>query len=229
VKSTDLRDARLAQNWSQTEVAARLGVSQAYVNMLERGKRKVTRKLTRKLVEVYGLSPEVLPISDAFDENADTQSLTESLARLGYPGFAYLGTKGARKNPAEVLLSALAKDTLDPRVAEALPWVPLRFWRMDCIWLLDQARKRNLQNRLGFVVSIARQLSERDGASDERTRALRELEARLEESRLAKVDFFYRPPRTPGEREWLQQNRPEAAKHWNLMADLRAEHLEYAP
>jgi transcriptional regulator with XRE-family HTH domain len=201
MKPTDLRKARLAQNWSQTEVAARLGVSQAYVNMLERGKRKVTRKLMRRLVEVYWLSPEVLPISDAFDEHADTQSLIASLARLGYPGFVYLGTKGALKNPAEVLLSALAQDTLDPRAAEALPWVNLHFWRMDCTWLVAQARRLNLQNRLGFVVSIARQLSERDGENDERTRVLRELEARLDESRLAKVDFFYRPARTPGSRE----------------------------
>jgi hypothetical protein len=46
---------------------------------------------------------------------------------------------------------------------------------------------------------------------------------------LAKVDFFYRPARTPGEREWLLENRPEAAKHWNLMADLRPEHLPYDP
>jgi transcriptional regulator with XRE-family HTH domain len=228
MKPQDLRDARLEKGWSQTEAAARLSVSQAYVNMLEKGKRRLTSKLTRRFAQVYGLSPEVLPVSETFDRNADPQYLTESLAKLGYPGFAHLRTHVAKKNPGEVLLSALKQDSLDARVAEALPWVPLHYWHMDSTWLLEQARKLNLQNRLGFVVSLARQVSERDRENDQRTRALRELETKLDESRLAKEDVFYRPPRTPGEKEWLLQNRPEAAKHWNLMADLRPEHLQYA-
>jgi hypothetical protein len=148
------------------------------------------------------------------------------LAKLGYPGFAYLRSHAAKKNPSEVLLTALAQDTLEARVAEALPWLPLRYWRMPA-WLVEQARKLNLQNRLGFVVNLARQLSERNPQNEDRANALRELEAKLEESRLAREDVFYRPPRTPNERAWLLQNRPEAARHWNLLSDLRPEHLQY--
>lgn len=223
-----LRDARLKKGWNQTAAAARLGVSQGYLNMLEKGKRRLTPRLTHRFANVYGLSPDVIPVSETFDQNADPQYLAESLAKLGYPGFAHLRSHRAKKNPAEVLLAALKQDSLDARVAEALPWVPLHFWHMDATWLVEQARKLNLQNRLGFVVNLARQVSERDRENHQRTRALRQLEAKLDESRLAKEDVFYRPPRTPGEREWLLRNRPEAAKHWNLMADLRAEHLQYA-
>lgn len=229
MRRQELRDVRVAKGWGQTEAAERLGVSQAYVNMLEKGKRSLTPKLMRKVVQVYDLSPEVLPVSESLDKNADSQRLAEYLSRLGYPGFAYLRTHVAKKNPAEVLLLALNQDSLEPRVAEALPWVPLNFWqRGSSTWLVEQARKLNVQNRLGFVVSLARQVSERARGNDERTRTLRGLEATLDESRLAKEDAFYRPPKTPKEREWLLENRPEEAKHWNLMADLRPEHLQYA-
>ena len=228
MKPQELRNARLLKGWGQTEAATRLGVSHAYVNMLEKGKRSLTPKLLHKFVRVYGLSPEVLPVSETFDKNADPKHLTEYLAKLGYPGFAYLHTHVAKKNPAEVLLLALKQDSLDPRVAEALPWVPLNFWQAGSAWLVEEARKLNLQNRLGFVVSLARQVSERNHQDDQRTQALRKLEAALDESRLVKEDAFYRPPRTPSERQWLLQNRPEEAKHWNLMADLRPEQLQYA-
>ncbi len=45
------------------------------------------------------------------------------------PGFAYLRAK-ARRNPAEVLLTALKEANLDNRVTEGLPWLALasRTW-----------------------------------------------------------------------------------------------------
>jgi len=228
MRPQDLRHMRVTKAWGQTEAAQRLGVSQAYVNILEKGKRSLTPKLLRRFVQVYGLSPELLPVSEPLDKNADPQRLAEYLSKLGYPGFAYLRTRLAKKNPAEVLLLALQQDSLEPRVAEALPWVLLNFWQTSSTWLVEQARKLNLQNRLGFVVSLARQVSERTHQNDARTQTLRSLEATLEESRLAKEDSFCRPPKTPRERKWLLENRPEEAKHWNLMADLRPEHLQYA-
>ena len=228
MRPQELKEARLNKGWRQTSAAARLGVSQAYLNMLENGKRPLTPRLTRKLALTYGFSPEALPVSENFNPPpVNAQYLVESLSKLGYPGFAYLRSHATKKNPGEFLLMALAQDSLEPRVAEALPWLPLHYWRMGP-WLVEQARKLNLQNRLGFVVNLARQVSERYPQNDDRTNALRELEARLDESRLAKEDVFYRPPRTPGEREWLLQNRPEEARHWNLLSDLRPEHLQYA-
>jgi transcriptional regulator with XRE-family HTH domain len=229
MRPQELRAARLAKGWGQTDVATRLGVSQAYVNMLEKGKRRLTSELARKLAVVYGLSPVELPVSGSFEPvKTGSQHLVESLAGLGYPGFAHLRSHATERNPAEVLLLALAQDNLEARVAEALPWLPLQFWQMDSDWLVEQARKLNLQNRLGFVVSLARHVAEKKSQDGHRSCALRALEAALEKSRLANEGAFYRLPRTEGEREWLRKNRPEAARHWNLLSDLRPKHLPYA-
>jgi hypothetical protein len=152
------------------------------------------------------------------------QRLTEFLSALGYPGFSYLRPHAARKHPYEVLLTALAQKSLDGRVAEALPWVAMRFAQPDS-WLVENARKFNLQNRLGFVVALARRQAElRDAAQ---SMELNRLENLLDDSRLAKEDVFYRPLRTESEREWIRANRTGDAAHWNLLTDMKPEHLSY--
>lgn len=228
MKPQELRTARLEKGWGQTEVAARLGVSQPYVNMLEKGKRRLTSEMARKLAKVYSFSPVELPVSEAFMPlRVPAQHLAESLAKLDYPGFAYLRSHLTKKNPGEVLVTALFQNSLEARVAEALPWLMLRYWHMGFDWLVEEARKLNLQNRLGFVVNLAQYVSQKNFKNAKRSHALDELEASLNTSRLANEDAFYRPPRTDGEREWLLQNRSDAARHWNLLTDLQAEHLQY--
>ncbi len=224
----DLRSERLKHSWSQTEAARRLGVSQPYLNMLEKKKRRLTPAMERRFALVYGLSPAVLPVSEVFTPTRKTGAdrLAEHLARLGYPGFAYLRSHVEKKNPGEVLLTALAQESLEARVAEGLPWLLLRYWQMDSKWLVEQAKKFDLQNRLGFVVALSRQLSQRTSESG-RTNVLSALEASLDRSRLVREDAFFRPPRNNAEREWLMQNRPAEATHWNLLTDLRPEHLQY--
>jgi len=223
----DLKSARLAKGWTQTQAATRLGITQAYLNYLEYGKRRLTPDLVRRATSVYGLPADVLPVSDVFAPTpTDDQRLTGFLARLGYPGFSYVRAHARKKHPFEVLLTALAQKTLDARVAEALPWVALKYAQPES-WLVDTARKFNLQNRLGFIVSLARRAAETKkdhGRSEE----LRKLESLLDESRLAKEDAFYRPPRTESEREWLLKNRTEDAVHWNMLSDMRPEHFQYA-
>ncbi len=226
----NLRQARLSRGWSQKEAARRLGVSQAYVAMLESGLRRLTPALARKAMRVYGLSPTVLPAAEPFRlaQSVSAQGLAEQLAVLGYPGFAYLRPHVAKKNPGEVLLAALAQDELEARLVEALPWLLLRYWDVDVNWVVEQAKRRDLQNRLGFLAGLTRRLSEAAGAPNQnRNRALAELEAALEKSRLAQEGTFCKTPGTDTEREWLRENRPEEAKHWNLLTDWRAEHLRY--
>jgi transcriptional regulator with XRE-family HTH domain len=225
----DLKNARLRLGWGQAEVAERLGVSQAYVHMLEKGKRRLTPGLTRRLALAYQMSPVELPTTEGFrPSKVDSQWLAESLARLDYPGFAYLRSHVAKKNPGEVLLIALAQERLEARLAEALPWLLLRYSEMDLDWLAEQARTHSLQNRLGFVTGLAVQLSKRDATNAHTTAALMKLEALLDESRLVREDEFPRPPKNDAEREWLTLNRPQAASHWNLLTDLCSEHLQYA-
>ena len=228
MRTRNLKTERQRHGWGQVEAAKRLGVSQPYLAMLERGKRRLTPTLARRVVSVYGLPPAELPTTDGFTpaKGVGGQYFVEHLSRLGYPGFAYVHPHVKGRHPGEVLLTALAQESLEGRVAESLPWLVLRFWDMNSDWLMIEAKKFDLQNRLGFVVSLARQLSERSAQSD-RTEALANLESSLERSRLAREDYFYRPPRNHHEREWLSQNRSDEADHWNLLSDLRPDHLQY--
>jgi hypothetical protein len=92
---------------------------------------------------------------------------------------------------------------------------------MDQVWLVRQAKLNNLQNRLGFVVSLAKQVSKRPPPTNEgRDHALEELGNMLEESRLVREDTFVKRVNTNVEREWLRKNRSEEAKHWNLLTTL---------
>jgi transcriptional regulator with XRE-family HTH domain len=226
----ELKAARLKKGLVQAQAAESLGVSHSYVNLLENGKRRLTPGLARRVATLYDLSPEMLPVSEEFvPTHTNDQRLAESLAKLGYPGFAYLRTHVPSKNPDEVLLTALGQDRLEARVAEALPWVAMHYSHGGSKWLVEQARKFNLQNRLGFVVSLALSVAERvSDHENTRVQSLRELRSKLDESRLVKEDVLYRPPRTESERQWLAQNRSEEAVHWNLLTDLRPEHLQYA-
>ncbi len=100
MKPQELKEARLAKSWGQSKAAARLGMSQAYLNMLENGKRQLTPDLTRKFVLGYGLSPETLPVPKEFTPAvADGQYLAGALAKLGYPGFAFLRSPHQRRIP----------------------------------------------------------------------------------------------------------------------------------
>jgi hypothetical protein len=96
-------------------------------------------------------------------------------------------------------------------------------------WLVEQARKFNLQNRLGFVVGLALQVAERAPVTTtpEYSRFVNS-DLKLDESRLVKEDVFYRPPQTEGEKQWLVRNGSQEAVHWNLLTDLKPEQLQYA-
>lgn len=230
MKPQDLKSARQQRGWTQKEAAARLGLSQPYLSMLETGRRPLPVRLARKLVRLYALPPTALPPSGSPQKplSTDNQTLAEELARLGYPGFAYFRTRRRAKHPAEVLLTALAKDDLEARLTEALPWLLLHFEDLDASWLSQQARLLNLQNRLGFVVTLARQVAESTPRYQERTPTLRQLEQELGRSRLAAEDTLCQTSLLEAERRWLSQNRSQEAKYWNLLTDWRPEMLRYA-
>jgi transcriptional regulator with XRE-family HTH domain len=227
MNAVEFKSVRLARGWTQTQAAARMGITQAYLNYLENGKRRMTSDLVRRASFVYRLPPQVLPVSDTFTPlQADDQHMTELLAGLGYPGFSYVRARAKKRHPFEVLLTGLAQKSLDARVAEALPWVAMKYAEPDS-WLVGNARKFNLQNRLGFVVSLARRVAELR-SDHPRSAELTELDGLLDESRLVKEDAFYRPPRTDSESEWLRKNRTEDAVHWNMLTDMKPQHLQYA-
>lgn len=228
MRKEDLKTARETRGWSQKEAAARLGVAQSYLSMLENGERQLTPSLRRKVARLYDL-PTFLPLPRQPVKPADPQTLAEQFAALGYPGFAYLRSRHWRRNPAEVLLAALAQDDLEARLTETLPWLMFKYWNMDTAWLVQQAKLRDLQNRLGFVVTLARRVVEKENLSnDPRVQALAELEQTLERSRLDHEDTLCKASLSRAERDRLREKRPEDAVRWHLLTDWRPEALRYA-
>lgn len=223
-----LKSARELKGWSQEYAASRLGVSQPYLSMLERDERRVPAQLARKAAGVYRMSAVVLPTTLTWDRvrPADEDTLAMDLAALGYPGLSYLKPK-RKRNPAEVLISALSARDLDVRLTEALPWVLLEFPDLDWRWLVAAAKLNDLQNKLGFITGVARRLAEMSGDSETAALLGREEEA-LERSRLMSEDTLCHDSLTEPERRWLRKNRPEEAKHWGLLTDMSPEHLSHA-
>lgn len=152
----------------------------------------------------------------------------DGLARPGYPGFAYRRRPRQPPNPAALLLGALAVDDLEARLVEALPWLLLRFEGFDHEVLAAGAKAKDLQNRLGLTVALARGVAERNPAYSDRSDELRRLERALEPSRLAREVTLGPSAKSERMRAWVRDNRSNAAKRWNVLTDLKLEHLPYA-
>jgi hypothetical protein len=82
-----------------------------------------------------------------------------------------------------------------------------------------EAKVHDLQNRLGFVVSLARGLAHHAG-DQRKMKSLADLERTLERSRLAREDTLCRASMPEAERHWLTEHRPEEARRWNLLTEL---------
>jgi transcriptional regulator with XRE-family HTH domain len=225
VTGDELKNARKASAWTQVQAAARLGVTQAYLSMVERGERAVSSELATKAVEVFEVPATALPLMKYQTCAHDAGFFQSMLGSLGYPGFAHLRSS-ARLNPVEVLMEALDSDDLDSRVTEALAWLPLAYPYLNWEWLTANAKLRDRQNRLGYVVELARQTAARGGHS-QLEEELADHVAKLEPSRLVKEDTLCRESMTRAERAWLREHRPKSAEHWNLLTDLTVEQLDH--
>ena len=226
----ELRTGREQRGWTQVHTAELLGVSQPYLALLEGGRRKMPPALAYRAARVLNLAPTSLPLPlKAPTTRVVADHLARQLAALGYPGFAYVRA-GRKRNPAEVLVSALAQPNLEPRLTEALPWVLLRYAaELNRDWLVQQARLYGLSNRLGYVVHLAKCVLETRGNLDSAAyRALDALENELRPGRLAAEDTLCQSALSQAEREWLREARPAEARYWNLLTDWRPEHLQYA-
>jgi hypothetical protein len=175
------------------------------------------------------MNPLTLPVRKQ-RKNVGAQHFKQQLSALGYPGFASMRAAWKR-NPVQVLLDALSQSALEARVTEALPWLLLNYANMSDAnreWLLEQSRLRNLTNRLGFVVTLAKQvLAGKGETTSDRYKSLSLLESKLLESRLDREDALCQSL-SKTEEEWLKQTRPQEATLWHLLTDWRPEHLQYA-
>lgn len=206
-----LKSQRLKAGFNQNEAAARLGLSQSYLSQLENGTRKPSQQLLKRALNVYGNLPS---------EQAD--DLQSALAALGYSKFPHARAPG-RCNPAQVVLHALAKDGLDTRILEALPWVLANYPKLNWPQLRDGAKLHNAQNRLGYLLHLAKAK-----ISDPQTAALlAQREEELEQARLANEGTLCFDSMPPARREWMRTHRTKAAAHWNLLTALTPDQLSY--
>jgi hypothetical protein len=182
-----------------------------------------------KMMRAYRLSSSVLPPRTELPaaSRPAAEGFVDELAALGYPGFAYLRKRAPRKNPHQLVLEALAQPNLEARIVEALPWLMIRHVEADTRWLEDHAKLGDVQNRLGFVVTMARRLTESDPRREAEAQALARLEERLYRSRLAREDTLCQESLAGAERRWLRRNRSEEARRWNLLTGWMPEHFRY--
>ena len=92
---------------------------------------------------------------------SENQTFALRLAAIGYPGYGYLRRpRQSGETSMKVLLGVLSCTDPEPRLIEALPWIILRHWRTDFSLLIEEAETLHVQNQLGFLVSIARRISQ---------------------------------------------------------------------
>jgi hypothetical protein len=174
------------------------------------------------------LPPTALPLNDDLRNfrPSTNEELVKDLASLKYPGFSHV-RPSRQKNPVSVLLKALGAEDLEARLVEALPWLLLSFSDMQWTQLVEAAKVKDLQNRLGFLTALARQLARRRSAA-EQEKVFEHREKELLNSKLAKLDTLCHASMTNAERDWLMRHRSADARRWNMLTDLDAAHLSYA-
>jgi transcriptional regulator with XRE-family HTH domain len=217
---------RKKSDLTQSQAANALGISQPYLSQLEKGTRVATPDLAHRAMAIYGLSPTVLPVSERGPNTVEPNCLEQELAALGYPGFAHVRSNETR-NPADVVFAVVTQSDVDTRLVEALPWVLATYSDLDWRWLCDRVKLQNTQNRLGYLVHLAKETTRRPKNGPE-FETLCAWERVLDESRLVRESTLCRESMPQREREWLRRHRPKAARHWNLLTNLTPEQLSYA-
>lgn len=224
----ELLKARLKRDWEQSEAAARLKVSQPYLSLLEAGKRPVTESIARRAFRVFDLLPTALPFKKSLQTSFPTNEnfLSVQLAAFGYPKFSHLKRNTRKENPALILITALEKDDLGSREAEALPWLIHNFSEMNWSEIIDSVKIIDGQNRLGFLISLTHENSLLNNEG-EKTGLFENLLSKLEKSRLYEEDSFRRRLMTETEKAWLEENRTAQARFWRMLTNLSYEHLKF--
>jgi len=224
--ATNLRNFRKQRGWNQQELARRLEVSQTLVSLWEHGQRKVPVRQLGQLRQLgMELNPTELPLRG--EASFGEVDYAQELSNLRYPGFAHFRSGEPSWNPAQLLVEALSQRNLDRRVAEALPWLALRYSEMDWAWVTREARLRNLQNRLGLTLLLAKKLAFQKQEL-EVADSLERREKSLRESLLAKEDTYCHEDMTQAERRWLYTRRSPEASAWNVLSDLQLADLAHA-
>ena len=112
------------------------------------------------------------------------------------------------------------------RLVAGLPWLAVEYVDLDWSWVLTEARLANLQNRVGFMLALARQLAVRL-EKPRVERRLAAVEGRFDAARLAREDTFS-TALTAAETAWVRKTRSTQARHWKVVTDLSVDDVVYA-
>ena len=190
---------------TQVDAARLLGVSQPYLSLLESGARPMRRELRERL-ESAGCFPA--------GPNTMEDRLRAQMRALGYPGFAHFDPVRRTPEPTAVLLNAISQPTVDARIVEALPWLAREYAdSVDWPWLVQQAKLRNLQNQLGFLVQLSNPAAEP---------AMRLALGELDKARLLAEATFCWDDMPDATRRWIRERRSPEAEHWNILSLMRS-------
>lgn len=236
-----LRELRKAAGLNQAHVAAKLRISQSLVSMLEGGRISLSDDLAPGFARLYSVEVGQLrefgrsdasrlklsesPAAAVAMASVDADALIQSLAALGYPEFKQSGKKYSA-DPSSLLLTALRQPVLARNVAEALPWVALSY-EVEISDILIRARIHDLQNRLGYVLTLARKVAERQKDFIGRRKALSEMRMNLLPARLAREDSLCLGQAGSEEQEAARNSRPDFAVFWNMLDDFTPEDLPF--
>lgn len=233
-----LREVRLARGWSQAELAARLGLSQARLSVIERGGGSISAEQFVALLAATNLPIEAfLPRQDPEDE------LQNALARLGALQLRELDDVVPTLRFQRVE-DAVVETLAAPRSSRfVLALAPVVVWNVDHL-SLDQVNERlsriGLAGRLGWLVEALEQalpLVATTNGSEwwKRTRraelVLAEFRARLRPPAVCpEVPTDHLDPHLRSvkslEIEW--RNSDALAKRWGIATELGASDLARA-
>src|SRR5437879_12867726 len=92
----DLRNARKRRGWTQEQAAKKLGMTQAYLSMLESGRRALSRPATARVLRRLDIPPTALPLQEELNWSASPNDLLRGeFVALGYLGFSYFHRRRA--------------------------------------------------------------------------------------------------------------------------------------
>ena len=225
-----LAAARLQRGLSQSELAARCGLSQAQVSYFELGRRRPTLDQLVRIARSLDASIEKLIAGS----DRPGEGLRDIAIELRHLGLVDLWVEdsvvpGAFRRPEEVIARAVSGREPDPRILEAIPAL-LAWNRLDPILLRAYGRtaRPRVTRRLAWLADIALAIDRRGG-----------FPGGCRKETLARFTRMVPAP-PPGSEAWDGLGRPMAGtptspiwKRWriNYDADLkqfeqRARHLD---
>lgn len=203
----------------QKGVAERMGVSQSVISKIEAGTREPTATELWKLAILYKK-----PLSYFFaEEKIRPLFITEEIVVWHIDHYGYKLLVSRKVNAAKFQISleetilAVLQWFSSPRLLESLP-ILLCFNDVDADELYESAVKEGLQNKLGFIVSIAMECVKGMSKNDN-IQELSRLRKKLEWMKLAREESFneHIDEMSEATLDYLRKTRDPLASKWNLL------------